>query len=186
MSRRRRRLIVGGIVLLLVFALAAWFPWSDYFGPPPVRAFARLRLGMTLDEVEAVIGEPATSYRDKTSLSFTSRRRCELVREKGLPEESIPLEGHPEDMTVELWYRLAENGYIIQVAFDSHGKAVGFHLFEDVFRNESPFRDWLRGFFGSRGQATKSTGVVPTPSTATSSINPPSRATAQGDPRPSQ
>jgi hypothetical protein len=113
---------------MLIVALAGlvigWIGWRWIDVPVPLRAYERIRLGMTREEVETAIGrEP---YRGV----ILSPGFLHYVRETGLPAASIrhPAERSAE-LTVETW--TWDESWIV-VAFDDGGKAVGFYLLESA------------------------------------------------------
>jgi hypothetical protein len=111
---------------MLILALAGlpigWFGWRQIDVPGPLRAYERIRLGMTRDEVETAIGtEP---YRGV----ILSPGRLKYVRETGLPAASVRNRAErATELTVETW--TWDESWIV-VAFDARGKAVGFYLLE--------------------------------------------------------
>jgi len=110
--------------------------WLSQTDPAPVLAFGRIRLGMTLEEVEVVIGQPPGNYDTKHRIGTPSMGplgRC--VRETGIPDSSLddaagrPGPGYSGPLKVKSWLW---NDYWIWVAFDDHGKTVGYYLIEVI------------------------------------------------------
>ena len=120
----RRRLFVGaGCVLLpLVCLAAAWF----IIVPTEVRAYYGIREGMTLSEVEAVIGLPPGDYRSSKQDAIWA-----------LPADSLALEA---DVRYWLW-----NNHEIWVAVGADGKTVGKMLRHSSGKN---FIDRVLTFLG--------------------------------------
>ena len=106
----RRRPIVLAIVL--VGAVGVWM----LLVPEAERAYNRIRLGMTLSEVEEAIGLPPW---EPTPSTLPTRV---LVRETGIPWAT-----HDYGLPSALW--LEWRDYMIEVTFDESGKTVGFYLF---------------------------------------------------------
>ena len=112
MTTRRRRIVIALVIVALV-ALPAigWVVWREIKKPEPVRAYKRLRLGMTRDEVEAAIG---VAPRHPSWEEF---------------ENSTPLRA--SDMLPphlgEFW---TWDGYWISVNFGQNDTAVGLYLYK--------------------------------------------------------
>lgn len=102
--------------------------------PAPLRAYDRIRLGMTLPQVTAAIGVPPGQYdgqQPPTGPQLTlSGPFAVYERETGLPVKCFPDAGgrpgrYEGTLTVERWMW---SDYWIDAAFDNNGKTVGFYL----------------------------------------------------------
>src|SRR5262245_41710592 len=104
---RRWRLFIGlglGLVVLLLGYLAMWFAI-----PSEVRAFERIQEGMTINEVENVIGLPPGDYSSpaRTRLPSISLLNSGVLRKPGY--------------TLKSW---AWDNYEISVVFDPDGRTT--------------------------------------------------------------
>src|SRR5262249_51202443 len=89
---RWKLLIDVGFVLLLLICMGGWWAIS---APSAVSAYDQIRLGMTLAEVEGVIGQPGRDTwahlggfcpSSQRGTSFVNARyRVKVVRESGIP-----------------------------------------------------------------------------------------------------
>ncbi len=115
--------------LLAALLLGAAWVWATM--PPALRAYDRLRLGMTLPEVEGALGaEPRRPICLLQGLGI-------CVRESGNSE----IESCLDRYLVECW---TWDGYILWVAFDQDGKAVRYCL----CTTRTSALDFLHRFFG--------------------------------------
>src|SRR5262245_36009970 len=142
----RRRLLIGLLIAtMLIVPAGGWAVWRAIAKPAPLRAYERLRLGMTLTEVEEAIGAPPGIHTD-ISPAFLARRFPQHVRESGLPSETAEADWVHAKLTVERW---SWEEYSINVAFDDDGKAVGYYLLQWPGEWPQPsFLDRLRQFVG--------------------------------------
>ena len=128
----RRRLSIGiGIVLLLL--LSGLLTWKWLILSEPERAYERLRLGMTLEELESAIGREAGDWRN---IGFD----IEPVRVFGVPY-------------VDLWPHIRKEVWIwehqaICVFFDDDGKAEGIYLLKLNYVARPTFFDRMRKLLG--------------------------------------
>ncbi len=146
----RRRWVFLGLASMLALGLAAWFLWPS----PAVRAYNRIRLGMTPEEVETAIGVPP-GYQDgiipvPPSMSPSGT----FIRETGLPHYSLPdarnrpAAEYSEKLSRQHW---TWEDYWIWVAYDRTGRVIGYYLLEahgHVWRQSNPtlfdrIRTWL-------------------------------------------
>jgi hypothetical protein len=138
----RKRLVLVGAVSLALVAVGGMLLLPP---PTPVRAYDRIKDGMTLPEVIAIIGMPPGDYDDSGH-----PRHKRLVRETGISAGCLPdASGSREvyydgELTVERWLW---SEYSILVAFDQNGKAVGIYLLESVGGPRS-FLGSVRGWLG--------------------------------------
>jgi hypothetical protein len=142
----RRRLLCG--LLFASAVLVCVVGWRAIYAPGHVRAYERVRLGMTLAEVEAAIGAPPGWYAEPKLGGITSGPFGEYIRESGVPSKSLlnPQYRESAGITVEQWIW---DDYWIEVALDKDGKAVGYYLLESSGpRFRSSFLARLRAFIG--------------------------------------
>jgi hypothetical protein len=141
----RRRLLIGLLIAMALIApVVCWSVWRAISLPRPIRAYERIRLGMTPDEVERAIGMPPGEFAPLTA--YMSRGYPQYIRESGLPSETADAEWVHARMTVQRW-RWEE--YAIYVAFDEDEKAVGYYLLQWPGAWTPPsFFDRLREFVG--------------------------------------
>ena len=141
MTITRQRFVIGVVIVTLAAVLAfTWVGWREVTTPEPVRAYERLRLGMTKDEVINAIGVPPGNYTNNES----GRTYFERIRESGMPFEKL----RSASVTVELWMW---KDHSISVAFDEAEKTAGFYLFwmTDYSQPYQPsFIDRVREFLG--------------------------------------
>jgi hypothetical protein len=127
----RRRLLILLLATLLLVSVIGWAVWRQMV-PQAVSAYERIRLGMTLTEVEQAIGKPP-EYRD-SFFGFEG----ELVRQTGVPRKGASF----SDLKVEEWWW---NDHLIVVAIDDDRKVVGFYLFE---QERPSLIEWLQDLVG--------------------------------------
>ena len=140
--RTRRLLIVGSAIVILASLLVAVALTVRWCGFSAERAHGRIRLGMTLSEVENAVGTPPGYYRS-TPL-FTTMQPVDVIRVLGLPLETLA-ETPPPNVERWIW-----DDYCIWVAFDNDGKAVGCYLLKVTeWPPPSPgLFDRIRNFLG--------------------------------------
>jgi hypothetical protein len=155
--RRRLLWVALGIVLLLAVGLGVGLGLRmSQNDPPPAQAYGRIRLGMTLDEVKTVIGQPPGDYdtihprlQGRTWLSVSYVRKRGLAPEQLLVGASEPGPGYPGRLTLETWIW---DDYCIWVVLDGDGKTVGYSLLEVIDdrcpRQPPDFLDGLRAYLG--------------------------------------
>jgi hypothetical protein len=127
MTTPRRRLLILLLATLVIVPVAGWVVWRAATKPEAVKAYERLRLGMTKGEVEKAIGMPPGYYRSYPRVGIQDgnyvRQIGPMPDAAGRPISSLPYyEG-----TVERW---TWDDFWIWVAFGEDGKAVGFYLLE--------------------------------------------------------
>jgi hypothetical protein len=122
-----------GPLVVVALALAALYyePWE----PVGRLTYYRIRLGMSQEEVEAVMGEPPGNPADHRPPFGTTGPGGWLVEvaESGLPSKELPdvavgRSGKARDgqtVTLQQWWG---DSYRIWVAFGEDGKAVGVYL----------------------------------------------------------
>jgi hypothetical protein len=129
MLTRRRLLICLLSATLLIVPVGGWVAWRMIPVPTQVQAYERLRLGMTLGEVEKVIGAPPGLQHETLTQANPT-----LIHESGIPfinwQDGWPNSGEP---TKWVW-----KDFWIWVLFDDDGKAVGLYLFDSNGQPESP------------------------------------------------
>jgi hypothetical protein len=136
---------------LLVLLVATWLLTQWVAKPFPVRAYERLRLGMTETEVNATIGMPPGYYDGIGPMPLSMSSIGEISQETGLPHRNLYLEHggirDDENMTVKTW--ICED-YWIHVAFDKNKMVSGFYLYKtfDEPRKRPTFIDRLRSLVG--------------------------------------
>jgi hypothetical protein len=131
--RRYRLLLIVTLVWFVGLLWSAWYyrPWD----PINRRTFHSLELGMTLEQVEELIGLPPGTYqpqRPRLGGSFTPGYIGFIVEQSGLSDKDLPdrFRGQARDgreVTLAQWWGMY---YAIRVAFDSTGVAVGLYLLE--------------------------------------------------------
>ena len=147
----RRRFVTVLLIATPFLPFIAWFVWWSVFSPFPVRAYERLRLGMTPMEVEKAIGVPPGRYDEwePPRGGITSGQFGIDLRESGLPRASLPHsfpEWRDSDLTIERW---VWDDFWIWVVFDKDEKVVGFYLLKSSGPTHSPsLLDRLRQFIG--------------------------------------
>lgn len=135
----RRRLLLIGLPLLLA-GLAAVGAWVLYESPH-VRAYHRLRLGMTRSDAINAIGEAPGDYR-----SQDNPNGWEVVQKAGLPHEEltglITEKQNGLSNRVEAWMW---DDVGVFVAYDDAGEVIGYYLLTDATPS---FLDILRANLG--------------------------------------
>jgi hypothetical protein len=124
-----KRLLLIGPPLLLV-CLAAAGTWVLLREPDQVRAYHRLRLGMTRSDAIAAIGMAPGDY-----TSHPTEFDWEVVEKTGLPYEGLiglitekqnRVPGSDKRLEGWMWDEIA-----IAVAFDEDGEVIGYCLLKD-------------------------------------------------------
>lgn len=131
----RRRWVFLGLAAVLLLGLASCLLWPV---PRAVRAYERLRLGMTQQEVEAAIGEPPS---EKSRFPYMSRGSAvarivpftgDVVRENGVPYRNLEEpSGESESATPTV---LPFTGWQwndheqLWVAYDRSEQVIGYYL----------------------------------------------------------
>jgi hypothetical protein len=112
--------------------------------PWPVRAYDRLKLGMTREEVEGVVGMPAGNYRTP----IMGMPLWRLGREAGIPWPrwwTADAADRADTAGIfSFWYW---DDYCISVAFDKDKLAIGLFLLEED-RQTPGFFERVRRFLG--------------------------------------
>src|SRR4051812_24185484 len=123
----KRKLIACVLIVVVTAAAVLWLCWpEEAIGPG---SFRRIRAGMTLDDVEAIIGLPPGDYHSGPHGpgGLMARGTIKYLREeRGLPPQDIPESWNaakPErrERCVKSWWA---NDHAIYVAFDDDGTAV--------------------------------------------------------------
>jgi hypothetical protein len=124
---------------LLLALLGASFLISFTRQPGPVRAYERITLGMTQQEVEM---QPGNYSSTPVISSMIPIGDC--IRKMGASER---VEQDFQAGRVRSW---TWDEYQIWVTFDEDGKATGYHLLQDIteYRRSSDFFEWLRELLG--------------------------------------
>jgi hypothetical protein len=143
MTKPKWLLILGALVLVLIALRMA----RSYFESPWARAYSRIKLGMTLQEVQYAIGVPPGYYEGEEPLPPSMDRH---LKTPPLRQSGLDFEGRQgDDPNLEAWIG---RDYCIWVVFDERGAAVGSYLFElypDNHRQREPaYIRWLRRIFG--------------------------------------
>jgi hypothetical protein len=137
-----RRSVLCGLLLssALLASIVGWGAWRAIAKPGPVRAYERLRLGMTLSEVEQVIGAPPGEYDDAT-LIRSSMTFIYTLRESGISDQIAykSVANGRGGLELQHW---TWDDYCIEVALDDKGTVVGYYLLE---RPEPLFRPSFLG-----------------------------------------
>jgi hypothetical protein len=141
MLKRKWLLMLVALVLLLI---ASRLAISRYFESTWARAYSRIELGMTIQQVEDAIGLPPGYYEGEYPRPPSMGRfvRTPPLRQSGIVFKSRRVDDHK----LHAWIGRT---YAIWVIFDDQDTAVGSYLLEqypDSFR-ESWFSRWLRKFF---------------------------------------
>lgn len=134
--RLRWPLLLLGLLAVLV-GVAGWLLLpADPIGP---RAFERIQLGMTEEEVEAVMGSPAGSYVSETITDAQLIRRRYLIEWKRMDSDN-------GKRYSKAWHG---DSYWIQVDVNEQGKALAAGLFDKRTDLSQPtFLDRLRAWLG--------------------------------------
>jgi hypothetical protein len=141
MLTRRRLLICLLIATLLIVPIGGWVVWRALYVPEPVRAYERLRLGMTREEVTQAIGMPQGNYGSR-DLPLGMIASTSVNREAGLSQADLGRRW--TEVILEVW---TWDEYWIAVAFDFNGTAVGHYLYDCTYAPPS-LLDRLRQFIG--------------------------------------
>jgi hypothetical protein len=129
--KRRWKLWIVLVLVLLVLGASAVLLATKV----PVLAYSRIKLGMTLVEVEAAIGMPAGDYSSTPNLRPRMGPFGNHINESGIPSTCLPdaagnaKEGYVKPLTVKRW---TWDDYWIWVAFNEDGKTVGYYLLEVI------------------------------------------------------
>src|SRR5262249_22286451 len=100
-----RRRIFWSATGLLVLA-ASWLLWNWLIPPFPIRAYERLRLGMTQEEVETAIGLPPGYYDGVGPMPVSMSGIVSIFREAGLPSNKLSDARNANDdsrVTIQFW-----------------------------------------------------------------------------------
>jgi hypothetical protein len=128
-------LVLGAAIVVNCFLLQPpALPVEDGpIRPLAVRRYERIRLGMTLGEVQTAIGMPPGYYASGPSLPPSMGPTGHFIRQRGLPHEDLPdaagrpAPGHHQKLTLEFW---TWDEYWIWVALDKRGSVVGYYLLQ--------------------------------------------------------
>jgi hypothetical protein len=137
----RRHCFWISAALLAALLLGAAWAWHMRFSP--VRAYDRLRLGMTRAEAAAAIGLPPGDNPGPDPMDFDRISHTTTVRIGGIPKPWIY---DLENQSLDAW---RWKDYHIRVVY-SNGKVVAFYLDKIVYIDQpSPNAlDKLRQYFG--------------------------------------
>jgi hypothetical protein len=149
-----KKLLLYGLAAVTAISVGVWYFWPVSAAE---RAFNRIRLGMTKDEVEAAIGSPA-GYQNRTMPEDDYWISCgatavavKYIRTTGLSSDRLVgttgplLPGEAERVTFKSW---AWENHWISVAFDDRSKlVVGYSLLESEVPQPT-FFERLRGWIG--------------------------------------
>lgn len=127
----RRRTVIGLAVLVFIMILVG-LRKSEVLAPKPMRAYTKIRLGMTLTEVTDAIGEPP-GYQNGISRIRGSIQYGETVKDSDDSKDSVsvPDEFYQNSYFKEFKYEFwIWQDYVIGVAFDEKGKAVRYYMLE--------------------------------------------------------
>lgn len=138
MMVKRRPLLTLAALLTLLLAVA--YPsWAWWMTPEPVKAYGRIRLGMTPAEVEAAVGVPP-GWQIPFDLNPPSPYLPGQSETRGVPWVDFKeLPGSNSDQWI--W----EN-HIILVGYSEQGTAVGIYLTETGVGSRdilTRLRSWL-------------------------------------------
>jgi hypothetical protein len=125
-----------GLGVLLLFSLGIWAVLLATREPEPVRAYDRLKVGMTLPEVEQAIGMPAGDYRTRPPTMM-------ITVGSSLKVTMIPIDEAPVGWDIESWQW---DEYSISVFVDTEGHVTGYFL--DGEPEPPGFFDRVRTFLG--------------------------------------
>lgn len=138
MTRPRRRLLLALFAVVMLLVLGVWLHWTKPFSAITRENAAKIKDGMTLAEVEAILGGPP---RDETT--------GPVIREE--PPEFAPPDARGRSFRITIvnlrqhleWH---SDQVRIWVHFDSHGRVTDFTHFPTHRAEESPLallRRWL-------------------------------------------
>jgi hypothetical protein len=141
---RRRLLLFGVSVAVVVLSVGVWVFWAQPRTMITRENAARIQVGMTLGEVEAILGGPARNESSgqlkPTGDSQTNDFRFLLALCSGVPEATF----HRADGMTQAW---TCNTLMVVVAFDLDGRALNDGQCAVCPVPESPIdrlRRWLR------------------------------------------
>jgi hypothetical protein len=110
-----------------------------------VRAYNCITLGMTAEEVEAMIGMPSGNNGVSAPMPILVRTG-ELVGEAGIPVEKVEtLQSQTSKIWIDYW---KWDGYLLYVAYDRSGTVVGCYLLNEL--SDEPL-GWVRRLFSRWG-----------------------------------
>jgi hypothetical protein len=139
--------MLWGLAAALALSLGAWLLWPSSL-PFAVRAYHRIRLGMTPAEVETAVGVPSGIYYAPFNCSSGPLGKC--IQEAGVPFKTALERGTRLESEQWCW-----QDYWIWVVYDDTGRAVGCYLLEGYpwHRNDPPpdrpgFFDRVRTWLG--------------------------------------
>lgn len=124
---RRRVVSYAACAFLLVF-LVGWFVWSWSQPRDAVRAFGRLRLGMTEPEVRAVLGEAVLAPQIASTKCYLPGPEC------GLPSRRWPEWGDCAARGLKRDGLELVGDYYLSVLYDQEGKLSGYYLNEPLHK----------------------------------------------------
>jgi hypothetical protein len=147
-----KKAILWGLAGVLALGVGTWFLWS---APFPVRAYERIRLGMTGEEVETAIGGPPTHWfwavspaDEAACYASISPLGLNLVRKTGgrifCVADRLPGQKAPNEYTGDGW--LFAN-YDLRVLYDPAGRVAGYELIEGSLGPPTLF-DRIRAWLG--------------------------------------
>ena len=133
MNPRLKRLVLMAVAATCL-VVACFYLVNRHYSP--VGTYGRIKVGMTLSEVEHVIGAPPGWYAKNPPMPPSMSPEVRNRKEIGLPRSSLRDAGLHDKIILQNW---VWDDYCITVALDLHGKVVGCYLAE------------LYGRRGSRG-----------------------------------
>jgi hypothetical protein len=147
-------LVFLGLTITVALGVGVWFLWPAQF---PIRAYERVRLGMTRDQVEAIMQKAPTQelyYPTGDELwprpvFITSDGR--VIREIGYPARWVVGVGTEEQLAGFEKARLDDwmfGDYEIWVTYDSAERAVGCDVIDFPVIVAPTFLDRIRTWLG--------------------------------------
>jgi hypothetical protein len=138
--KRHWKLLTALVLLLLV--LGAGGVWVVIRDPEPVRAYERIKLGMTLEEVELTIGMPASNYGSGPWSGVMPLYENSVAASRLLTMETgLPLGIDRPSLAYADW---TWDDYWIKVAFEN-GRVIGYYLLQE---HQASFLNRMRQFLG--------------------------------------
>jgi hypothetical protein len=151
-----KKWILGSLIGVLAISLAGWLFWPV---SPAFDAYQRMRLGMTRDEVDEVIGKPhgaRVAALKLVGINPAGLTTCpdssgRAVHETGFPVTSVVDSAALHDQS-EILVGPAIRGWACQdqqlwVLFDGDGRVAGYSLLDSAVRRPSLF-ERLRAWIG--------------------------------------
>jgi hypothetical protein len=121
---QKRLLVLAGLLLAMVPAVALL--WLVLDRQSIRRKYAQIRAGMTLSQVESVLGEPAQNTVTRGVASISVMEDPPAYKAARLGPRMGPVEQRQKAAAFKLWQRMHDGNpeWVIGVWFDTDGKVV--------------------------------------------------------------